>query len=143
MQTFLRSFEDISRNTICIYLIYMYTYIFMCIYTYIHTYSLSFISSFNSYKIKFPDIGVVNSKKVNRKIEYYPCTAETTRIQDKGSETARSLLSFQLNLPHPSQQDKVQWVKHKLPSEKWLTDFCFTNDTFANKMPHTLFPSSL
>ena len=76
----------------------MYTYIFMCIYTYIHTYihtySFSFVSSFNSYKIKFPDIGVVNSKKVNRKIEYYPCTAETTRIQDKGSETARSLLSF-------------------------------------------------
>ena len=70
----------------------------MCIYTYIHTYihtySFSFVSSFNSYKIKFPDIGVVNSKKVNRKIEYYPCAAETTRIQDKGSETARSLLSF-------------------------------------------------
>lgn len=69
-------------------------YVCVCVYTYIHTYSFSFLSSFNSYEIKIPDIGVVNSKKVNTKIEYYPCTAETTRIQDKGSETARSLLSF-------------------------------------------------
>ena len=98
MQTFLPSFEDISRNTICIYLIYIYVCVCVCVcvcvYTYIHTYSFSFLSSFNSYEIKVPDIGVVNSKKVNTKIEYYPCTAETTRIQDKGSETARSLLSF-------------------------------------------------
>ena len=72
----------------------IYMCVCVCVYTYIHTYSFSFLSSFNSYEIKIPDIGVVNSKKVNTKIEYYPCTAETTRIQDKGSETARSLLSF-------------------------------------------------